>query len=109
MNEPINPDAPEQLEQLAAQLTAKLTDEGKLIEAGWVGLHMATMKDASLEQLAHGRMIFFAGAHHLLASIMSVLEPGTEPTEKDYERMANIQRELDEYVKQLKRRFRLDG
>jgi hypothetical protein len=42
---------------------------------------------------------FCAGAQHLFGSIMSVLEPGDEPTDKDLQRMDLIHKELDAFIK----------
>jgi hypothetical protein len=82
----------------------KLTDEGRLIEAGWVALRLAAIpSDAPQVQIDEMRKAFFAGAQHLFASIMSILEPGDEPTDKDLERIGQINAELDQYVAQLKR------
>lgn len=49
------------------------------------------------------RKAFFAGAQHLYASIMSFLEPGQEPTEKDEKRMEAIDKELRDYYEQFKK------
>jgi hypothetical protein len=77
----------------------ELADQGKLIEAGWIGLRIAAVPlDASALQLQEMRMAFFAGAQHLLASIMTILEPDAEPTHKDLERMDLIQRELQDFI-----------
>jgi hypothetical protein len=86
------------------EITRKLIDEGRLVEAGWVGLrHMAIPLDASPWQVENMRMAFFAGAQHLFGSIMSVLEPGEEATLNDLNRMTLISKELDEFVAKVKR------
>lgn len=80
-------------------LTKQLTDAGKIIEAGWVGyLHLVIPRNASQVQLDETRIAFFAGAQHLLASIVSVLDPGKEPTDADLARMGKIQAELDQFL-----------
>jgi hypothetical protein len=72
-----------------------LTDQGKLIEAGWISLRVRVVPlDASTVQLREMRMAFFGGAAHLFHAIMTVLEPGAEPTDKDMQRMSLIQTEL---------------
>jgi hypothetical protein len=77
------------------KLARGLTDRGLLIEAGFVGLRLAAMdKDASEIQVREMRMAFFAGAQHLFGSIMGILDPGEEPTEKDLKRMDLISNEL---------------
>lgn len=96
MSQAINP----KLRAAAEQLTRELFDKGKIIEGGWQGLRlMAVPPDAPDIQLREMRMAFFAGAHHLMQSIMNVLEPGNEITETDLNRMAMIQKELDEFEK----------
>ena len=84
-------------------VTDAATDEGKIIELGWLALRaQAIPADAPQAQLDGMREAFFAGAQHLLASIMTVLDPGIEPTERDGQRMHSIDRELrafiDDYV-----------
>jgi hypothetical protein len=87
------------------RLTRELTDSGKLIEAGWVGLRIACdLIDAPADQLREMRMAFFAGAQHLFGSILNVLEPGEEPTDKDLQRMDLIHTELDAFIKDFELR-----
>jgi hypothetical protein len=81
------------------RLSRELADKGKLIEAGWVGLRVACdLHDAPKQQLDEMRNAFFAGAQHLFASIMAILDPGSEPTDKDLERMDLIDRELKAFI-----------
>jgi hypothetical protein len=76
-----------------------LTDEGKLIEAGWIGMRLAAIaRDAPQIQLDEMRMAFFGGAQHLFGCLMSILDPGDEPTEADYRRMELIDAELKEFI-----------
>ena len=81
------------------RLHDELADSGKLIEAGWVGMRLACdLVDAPADQLREMRMAFFAGAQHLFGSIMTVLEPGDEPTDKDLARMGLIDKELKTFI-----------
>lgn len=81
------------------RLSRELADQGKLIEAGWVGLRVACdLEDAPKVQLQEMRNAFFAGAQHLFYSIMTILEPDAEPTEKDLERMDLIDKELRAFI-----------
>lgn len=93
------------------RLSRELTDQGKLIEAGWIGLRIAAIPlNASAVQLDEMRNAFFAGAQHLFGSVMVVLDPGVEPTEKDVERMALIARELRGFLADFKlRHFPSEG
>lgn len=86
-------------EQLEA-FSRRLTDEGKLIEAGWIGLRLASIPEDEPElQLDEMRNAFFAGAQHLFSSIMTILEPDAEPTEKDLKRLSLIDAELGLFLK----------
>lgn len=81
------------------RFSRELTDNGKLIEAGWVGLRLACdLHDAPALQLQEMRQAFFAGAQHLFSSIMTILEPGAEPTDKDLKRIDLIDRELRAFI-----------
>jgi hypothetical protein len=92
------------------RLSRTLADQGKLIEAGFVGMRLACdLQDAPADQLREMRMAFFGGAQHLFSSIMTILEPGAEPTDKDLARMALIQTELQEFIKDLKLRLPQKG
>lgn len=77
----------------------ELTDRGLIIEAGFVGLRFASIPpDAPAVQIEEMRNAFFAGAQHLFASIMSILDPGEEPTEDDLRRLTTISKELDDFI-----------
>lgn len=57
------------LDEATQRLTRRLMDDGKLIEAGWIGLRvLALPKDAPPAQLEELRTAFFAGAQHLWSS-----------------------------------------
>lgn len=76
--------------------------EGKLIEAGWVGLRLAIgLKNAPADQLREMRLAFLGGAQHLFSSIMSVLDPSSEPTDAGLRRMHLISAELDAAQEEL--------
>jgi hypothetical protein len=46
-----------------------------------------------------------AGAQHLFASIMGILDPGREPTARDMARMSMIANELDAFTQEMKARL----
>ncbi|MGO1078313.1 hypothetical protein [Inquilinus sp. CA228] len=86
------------------RLSRELTDEGKLIEAGWVGLRLAAIPEgASKTQLQEMRKAFFAGAQHLFSSIMTILDGDREPTADDLRRMNLIDVELRSFAHDLER------
>jgi hypothetical protein len=85
------------------EICRQFTDQGRLIEAGFIGLRYTVIApDAPPDQIAEMRIAFFAGAQHLFASIMGILEPGAEPTENDLRRMTLISAELDHFITTFK-------
>jgi hypothetical protein len=91
--------------QFLEQLSRRLADEGKLIEAGWIGLRIAAVPpDAPKIQLDEMRNAFMAGAQHLFSSIMTILDPGVDETDADLRRMALIDKELRAFGEELKLR-----
>jgi hypothetical protein len=87
-------------------LSKRLADEGRLIEAGFVALRLRGIApNAPAIQLQEMRLAYMAGAQHLFSSIMSILEPGTEPTDADMRRMDLIAKELEEYAAELRLRY----
>lgn len=92
------------------ELCKGLVDKGLLIQAGWVGLRLSAVHpDAPQNQLDEMRMAFFAGAQHLFASVMGILEPDAEPTETDLRRMSQINAELDTFLQEFKLRTARPG
>lgn len=82
-------------------LTKELTDQGKIVDAGFVGPRLMAYDGVPEGQIEDMRRIFFAGAHHIFHSIMQVLDPGLEPTDKDMERLSLIQGELDIFIQKF--------
>lgn len=86
------------------RLSRELTDQGKLIEAGWISLRLAAIPDdAPKLQLQEMRKAFFAGAQHLFGSIMTILDEDREPTAADLRRMDLIDKELRGFLADFKR------
>lgn len=78
----------------------------KPIESGWQSYrHMVLPADAPEVQVKECQQAFYAGAAILFQGLMTALDPGNEPTDRDMLRMANIQAELDEFGQQLDRRY----
>lgn len=82
------------------RLSRELTDQGRLIEAGWISLRLAAIPlNAPPVQLEEMRNAFFAGAQHLFGSLMTILDPGeVEPTDQDLARMDLIDAELKAFI-----------
>jgi hypothetical protein len=88
--------------QFLEMLSRKLADEGKLIEAGWVSLRLAAIPlNAPAVQLDNMRMAFMAGAQHLFASMIGMMDPEPDETPDDMRRMDLIHQELESYRKEL--------
>lgn len=88
---------------LIDQMTKKFTDEGKIVEAGWQAYRMLSIPPNAPEiQVKECRLAYFFGAQHLFASLMGVLDDGSEPTEADMRRLDLIHKELESFVKQFK-------
>ena len=88
---------------LIDELTKKLIDDGRLIEAGWQALRISAIPHNTSEvQIKEMRKAFFAGAQHLYASILSFLEPGTDETPNDMRRMELLDKELRQFVQELR-------
>lgn len=86
------------IEEAASQATKELTDQGKLIEAGFAAFRVMVMaKDAPPIQISEMRLAFMAGAEHVFSSIMNILDPGEEPTPADLRRMDLIDKEIGEW------------
>jgi hypothetical protein len=95
--------------EVVDRIVKESIDKGQLIEAGWIALKLVSMPpNASQDQIDDMRGAFFAGAQHLFSSIMSVLEPDKEPTDNDLRRMAMIQSELQEFLRQFKLKHGLE-
>lgn len=95
---------PEMLRALEA-VSRKLADDGKLVEAGWISLRIAAINpDAPQDQLDEMRMAFMAGAQHVFASIMTIMDPGEEPTDGDLRRLDLIDGELRAFIREFELR-----
>ena len=85
-------------------LTGLATDKGRVIEMGWNALRLyAIPPGASEGQVRDMRMAFFAGAHHLWASVFMFLDEGAEATDQDVDRFSLVSAELDAFTAELER------
>lgn len=91
------------INERAVAITKELTDKGKIIEAGFASLMvMAYPGGVPIDQRAELRNAFFAGAHHLMSSMLAVMDEDREPTENDLRRVSLIQNELDDFLNAFK-------
>jgi len=99
-DEPLDP----RVRKAAEEITKKLADQGLIIEGGWTAFKIVCkLEQAPEQELKERRITFFAGALHLFTSALTMLEPGQEPTEKDFKRMSAIADELKRFEGELKR------
>lgn len=87
------------------ELTKKLMDEGRIIEAGWQAMRAVVLPSTVSDmQVSEMRKAFFAGAQHLFASIMLSMDPSEndEPTATDLRRMDLIHEELVGFEQELR-------
>ena len=93
----------QQFHELIVGVTRGLAGEGKLIAAGWYGFATHAMQHDVSDAQRHDMCVaFFAGADHLFCSIMSMLDPGSEETAGDLQRMEAIHDELQQFRDLLK-------
>jgi hypothetical protein len=98
------------IRKVVDEVSKKLVDEGLIIEAGFVGYRRFVLHaDAPQIQIDETRWAFFAGAQHLFASIMSVMDSDKEPTAKDMQRMDQIHAELQTFARQIELRIKTKG
>jgi hypothetical protein len=84
------------------KILAEWADKGKIVEGGWVAYVATSGLDTAPElQRKEMRKAYMLGAQHLFASIMGILDPGSEPTAKDLKRMDLIHQELDAFRRSL--------
>lgn len=89
------------------QMTRKLVDEGRLIEAGWQAMRLLVVPPtASPVQLSEMRKAFFTGAQHMLVSILGFLDDDDEPTAADMARMDAVADELKAFEAELRAEVR---
>jgi len=52
---------------------------------------------------------FFAGAQHLFSSIVTILDPGEEPTDAGIHKMDLIDRELQKFAREFELKVATEG
>src|SRR5215475_14147031 len=77
----------------AQKITQELAAQGQIMEGGWRAFLLIAQPPPFQHKML--REAYYAGAQHLWGSIMSLLDPGAEPTENDMKRMTLINEELN--------------
>lgn len=89
----------DEYQKLCDDLMRGANKSGQTVELGWLALRKmwvpASAPDYDVQML---RRAFFAGAQHLYASIMRVMDDDREPTANDMAIMARIDKELGEWA-----------
>lgn len=110
-NGKINAAERERIGKVADALAGHFVDRGLIIEMGFASMIEATYpdwRDMPAHQKDDLRAAFFAGAQHLFGSIMSFLDPGAEPTNRDMVRMEKIVHELDAFIRDYAKRHNIE-
>ena len=88
--------------ELAAEITKRFTDEGQLIAAGWAAFQcLVASKHQHIPAHQQIRLAYLSGAQHLWGSIFANLDPDEEPTEQDMRRMAMVEQEMERIYGEL--------
>ncbi len=88
--------------EIADALLRECSDRGQIVEGGWKAYEILNgLTKASEVQRNECRKAFFLGAQHVFASMLGMLDPGTEATELDLERMDKLDAELRRFIKEL--------
>jgi len=88
---------PEQ-EREIAEAMKEMADKGMLVAAGFAAFRIIALNNSiDRDKIAEMYTAYMAGAEHLFTTIMSILEPGEEPTDKDMDRMQLIHDELQRW------------
>jgi hypothetical protein len=97
----------EAIRKAVDEVTRRLTAEGRLVEAGFGAMMILLYPEGLLDdaRIVELRDAFMVGAQHLFGSIIgSLLDEDAEPTAADMDRMAKIDAELDQFVRDYARR-----
>jgi hypothetical protein len=99
-------DREQEVRNIATEMSRRLADQGKLIEAGWVSYRTLVIPpDAPQVQLDECRLAFMAGSQHLFGSIMNILDPGEDPSPADLHKMELIDKELRAFAREMEDRI----
>lgn len=83
---------------LVERLTARLVAEGKLVEAGWAGYLIDVVPpNATPVEIENQRLAFYAGAHHLFESIVTMFGDDVEPSGDDIDKLDSVANELADF------------
>jgi hypothetical protein len=91
--------------EIAQEVTRELMQQGLIIEAGWRGLELLWLLHPTPVEREELRCAFYAGALHVYSSIMCGLDDGSDETDDDMQKMANIHRELSRFEDEFRAKY----
>lgn len=90
---------------LADKLVRELAAQGLLVEAGWQTYRLLCLKVPPHEARDDLREAFMMGAEHIFASMIQMLDPGTEETPGDIMLLSKLDAELEVVRQVLQRKY----
>jgi hypothetical protein len=101
------------IDKMAEDVTKRLADQGKLIEAGYAAFRLQTARDPDrTDVLRLGyiagddlRLAYIAGAAHCYSSLMAMLDPGQDETAAYLSRMEKLHDEIQQLQSELTARL----
>lgn len=88
----------DQIAKVVETITREAAGRGCVIAAGWAAYATQVLPaDAGPVQRRETMFAFYAGAQHLWASVMTILEEGSEATDMDMQHMEKISAELERF------------
>lgn len=95
---------PGEAQKIIERVTKEWGERGMIIEGGWQAFRLTGLPaDTPGIQLQEMRKAYYLGAQHLFASIIMILEPGTEATDKDVQKLELIHQELDRFTQSIRK------
>jgi hypothetical protein len=73
-----------------------------MIEKEWRKFCLACFGDISEQQYTDLRRTFYGGASAMYFSLLSMLDPGDEPTDADLQKMRDLHAELHKFNEDVK-------
>lgn len=90
------------LKDLLDKIATDAADKGNVIAMGFAALKAAIIPPtASVGQISDMRIAYYSSAQHLMATIMAVLSPESEPTDEDFARLDGIMKELEAFTVEM--------
>lgn len=90
-------------ERIALAASHELANKGLVIAGGFAAYQI--LNELTPQQTELVEDAFYAGIDHVLMTLLSVLDPGDEPSRRDMARMDSIMTEINVYREQAKLRY----